>query len=167
MTNLFHPVGLGLDNVQALYSSLGYPLDHPDITVVHVAGSNGKGSTSLKIARTLEKAGHKVGLFVSPHVASFRERMQVNGDLITEKEVEEYLPMIFQICEEKHMPATNFEITTALAFHFFAKRNVDAVILETGMGGRLDATNVIKKPALSVITSIGLKLPWFYVIQLS
>uniref|UniRef100_A0A7S3V740 Mur ligase C-terminal domain-containing protein n=1 Tax=Chaetoceros debilis TaxID=122233 RepID=A0A7S3V740_9STRA len=157
LTNLFHPVRLGLLNMEQLHSALNYPMDDPNITVVHVAGTNGKGSVSLKIARTLEAAGHTVGLFVSPHVASFRERMQVNGDLISEKEVEEYLPMIYDICERDHIPATFFEVTTALAFHFFASRNVDVVVLETGLGGRLDATNVVTNPDLCVITSIGLE----------
>jgi len=143
--------------MEELHSALGNPMDDPRLLVVHVAGSNGKGSTSLKIAKSLELAGFKVGLFVSPHVASFRERMQVNGDLISEKEVEEYLPLIYDICEEKKIPATFFEVTTALAFRFFAKRNVDAVVLETGLGGRLDATNVVRKPDLSVITSIALE----------
>lgn len=157
LTNLFHPVKLGLKNIEDLHQALGSPMDRSDISVIHVAGTNGKGSTSLKIARTLELAGFKVGLFVSPHVASFRERMQVNGDLISETEVEEYLPFIYKICEKERIPATFFEVTTALAFHFFSKRNVDVVVLETGLGGRLDATNVVMKPDLCVITSIGLE----------
>jgi dihydrofolate synthase/folylpolyglutamate synthase len=157
LTNLFHPVRLGLQNIDGLHQALGSPMDRSDIAVIHVAGTNGKGSTSMKIARTLELAGNNVGLFVSPHVASFRERMQVNGELISEKEVEDYLPLIYDICEKERIPATFFEVTTALAFHFFAKRNVDVVVLETGLGGRLDATNVVKKPDLCVITSIGLE----------
>ena len=157
LTNLFHPVRLGLQNIEDLHSALGNPMDRSDITVIHVAGTNGKGSTSWKIARALELAGHTVGLFVSPHVASFRERMQVNSELISEDEVAEYLPLIYNICEEQQIPATFFEVTAALAFHFFGKKNVDVVVLETGLGGRLDATNVVKKPDLCVITSIALE----------
>jgi dihydrofolate synthase/folylpolyglutamate synthase len=157
LTNLFHPVKLGLQNIERLHNALGNPMDDPNLIVVHVAGTNGKGSTSLKIARTLELAGMKVGLFVSPHIASFRERMQVNQELISEQEVEQILPMIYDICERERIPATFFEVTTALAFQFFASNKVNAVVLETGLGGRLDATNVIRNPSVCVITSIGLE----------
>lgn len=125
--------------------------------MVHIAGSNGKGSVALKTANTLRLADYKVGLFVSPHISSFRERIQINGEPITESQVETYLQEIFDICERENIPATFFEITTALAFHVFAKEGVEVVVLECGLGGRLDATNVIQKPALSVITSIGLE----------
>ncbi len=94
---------------------------------------------------------------VSPHISSFRERMQINSEPITEKEVEELLPMIYNICEQQEIPATFFEVTTALAFAFFQKRNANVVVLETGLGGRLDATNVVSDPKLCVITSIGLE----------
>jgi folylpolyglutamate synthase/dihydrofolate synthase len=157
LTNLFHPVKLGLQNIERLHNALGNPMDAPNLILVHVAGTNGKGSTSLKIARTLELAGMRVGLFVSPHIASFRERMQVNQELISEQEVEQFLPMIYDICERERIPATFFEVTTALAFQFFASRKVNAVVLETGLGGRLDATNVVRNPSICVITSIGLE----------
>jgi dihydrofolate synthase/folylpolyglutamate synthase len=111
----------------------------------------------LKIATTLQQHGLKVGLFCSPHVSSFRERMQVNGQVISEEEVVEVLPQIYDMCATHDIPATFFEITTALAFWFYAKKDVQVVVLETGLGGRLDATNVISRPALSVITSIGLE----------
>ena len=154
-TNMFHPVKLGLQNMDQLHKLLGRPMD--ELTVIHVAGTNGKGSVCWKIAKTLELAGLRVGLFCSPHVSSFRERMQVNGQLISEEQVVEYLPQIYELCKIHDIPATFFEITTALAFLFFAQENVDVVVLETGLGGRLDATNVIRSPALSVITSIGLE----------
>ena len=112
---------------------------------------------SLKIAKSLELAGFNVGLFVSPHVSSFRERMQINGTPISEDQVSTYLPEIFSICETQKIPATFFEVTTALAFRFFDKQDADVVVLETGLGGRLDATNVISRPTLCVITSIGLE----------
>jgi dihydrofolate synthase / folylpolyglutamate synthase len=170
-TNMFHPVKMGLDNIEALHDALGAPMDgstddddddgaKKGVVVAHVAGTNGKGSVALKIARTL-KLGNPdltVGLFCSPHVSCFRERMLVNdSELITEAEVVAILPRIYQICHDLDIPATFFEITTALAFAFFASRKADVVVLETGLGGRLDATNVVKSPALSVITSIGLE----------
>lgn len=158
MTNLFNPVKLGLENMDRLHEMLGRPMDKPEIAVVHVAGSNGKGSVSLKTAHTLEKyGGWKVGLFVSPHISSFRERIQINGVPITETQVETHLQWVFDICKTENIPATFFEVTTALAFRVFATENVDVVVLETGLGGRLDATNVIRQPAVSVITSIGLE----------
>ena len=156
-TNLFHPVKMGLTNMEQLHSALGNPMDAVP-TVVHIAGTNGKGSVAFKIAKTLECSGQKVGLFSSPHISSFRERMQVNGNCITEEQVIQGLPLIYKICHDQDIPATFFEMTTALAFWYFVvDQQVDAVVLETGLGGRLDATNVIKAPSLSVITSIGLE----------
>lgn len=132
-------------------------ISQPDRVVVHIAGTNGKGSVALKIANTLQNHGLKVGLFCSPHVSSFRERMQINGQVISEEEVVELLPQIYDLCVKHDIPATFFEITTVLAFLFYAKHEAQVVVLETGLGGRLDATNVISRPALSVITSIGLE----------
>jgi len=157
LTNLFHPVKLGLQNMEELHEALGNPMDDPNRTVIHIAGTNGKGSVALKIARTLQSAGHRVGLFVSPHISSFRERMQIDSQPITEHEVQTHLPYIFTLCETRGIPATFFEVTTALAFRYFDKRGVDVVVLETGLGGRLDATNVLVEPDLCVITSIGLE----------
>ena len=123
---------------------------------MHIAGSNGKGSVALKTANTL-RTKYKVGLFVSPHISSFRERIQINGTPLSEDQVVKYLSEVFKLCEMQQIPATFFEVTTALAFKVFDAENVDIVVLETGLGGRLDATNVIRHPALSVITSIGLE----------
>lgn len=122
-----------------------------------MAGTNGKGSVALKIANAMQQCGLTVGLFCSPHVSSFRERMQVNSDMISEQEVVELLPQIYDWCAQHDIPATFFEITTALAFYFYEKRQTQVVVLETGLGGRLDATNVIKHPGISIITSIGLE----------
>merc|ERR1712070_923767 len=116
-----------------LHKLLGSPMDDPNRVVVHVAGTNGKGSVCLKIANTLRNQrrsdGKKlnVGIFCSPHVSSFRERMQVNGEMISEEEVVDLLPQIYELClpENNDIPATFFEITTALAFLFFAKRQTD------------------------------------------
>lgn len=122
-----------------------------------MAGTNGKGSVTLKIARSLELAGYKVGLLISPHIASYRERISINGELISELEVNEYLQRMFDLCEKHSIKATFFEITTALSFVYFAEKCVDFVVLETGLGGRLDATNVVIKPKICIVTSIGLE----------
>ena len=146
--------------------------------MIHVAGTNGKGSVALKIAKSLELAGRKVGLLISPHIASYRERISINGELISESQVNKHLQKIFNLCgihndddddddDEKNdennnnntppIPATFFEITTGLSFSYFVESGVDVVVLETGLGGRLDATNVITKPNLCIVTSIGLE----------
>lgn len=151
--NRFTAVKLGIENMRQLSAAFGDPAAR--YPVVHVAGTNGKGSVSFKLAKALERAGYRTGLFVSPHVASFRERIQVNGDLISEQQVCETLAEVFNISAQLRIPATFFELTTMLALQHFAKQNVDCVVLETGLGGRLDATNIVT-PALSVITSIGL-----------
>jgi dihydrofolate synthase/folylpolyglutamate synthase len=149
--NKWHPVKLGLENSEALYRLLGSPLASKP--VFHIAGTNGKGSVAWKISKALRAAGYRDGLFVSPHVSSFRERIQIRGKMISEEDVVVAVPMIVDLCEEHKLPATFFELTTALAFHHF--RNTDAVALEVGLGGRLDATNVVT-PTVSIITSIGL-----------
>ena len=133
-------------------------MDNPKLTIIHIAGTNGKGSVALKIAKALEEVdGNTVGLFISPHVSSFRERMQVNSQLMSEADVEDRLPRIFAACEEHSIKATFFEVTTALAFLHFAESGCNVIVLETGLGGRLDATNIVREPAISVITSIGLE----------
>lgn len=148
----------------------------PEIAIIHIAGTNGKGSVALKLAKTLQLLGCcNVGLYSSPHVSCFRERIQMNGQFITEQEVADDLPSIYKLCRDHDIPATFFEITTTLAFNFFARRHDEfkrqwqqprtdlpavvpktIVILEAGLGGRLDATNVVRSPVLSIITSIGL-----------
>lgn len=144
-------IKLGLEPITALLERIGSP--HHDLQVVHVAGTNGKGSVSAMIASILEEAGYRVGLYASPHLVDFRERMRVAGVPITTEELAGYAAEMMPHIEETG--CTFFEGTTAIALRYFADRKVDAVILETGMGGRLDATNVVT-PLLSVITSIGL-----------
>uniref|UniRef100_M4BPS3 Mur ligase C-terminal domain-containing protein n=1 Tax=Hyaloperonospora arabidopsidis (strain Emoy2) TaxID=559515 RepID=M4BPS3_HYAAE len=151
--NRFTAVKLGLENMQQLNAAFGDPASQ--LEVVHVAGTNGKGSVAFKVAKALERSGYKTGLFVSPHVACFRERVQINGSLISESEVSELLSEIFNLSAQLRIPATFFEITTMLAFRYFARQGVDCVVLETGLGGRLDSTNIVN-PVLSVITSICL-----------
>ena len=152
--NMWSPVKLGLENSETLHRLVGSPMKR--IPVVHIAGTNGKGSVAWKVSRALREAGYRDALFVSPHVASFRERIQVNGELISEDAVASALPWLFDLCEKHEVPATFFELATALAFHHFSEASADVVVLETGLGGRLDSTNVVPSPLLSVITSIGL-----------
>ncbi len=151
--NLFSGMKLGLKNMLRLNEILNFP-DH-QIKTIHVAGSNGKGSVSTKIAKGLEESGLKIGLYTSPHISSFRERIKINGEMISESEVETILNKLFEITKENQIPCTFFELTTILAFIYFAKSKVDIAVIETGLGGRLDATNIIT-PILSVITSISL-----------
>lgn len=151
--NVNFPVKMGVQNSQNLYNLLGHPM--VNIPIVHVGGTNGKGSVCMKMYEALRMSKIKTGLFVSPHISSFRERIQVDGEIMTEDEVLNTLPYILQLCEKNGVPATFFELTTALAFHHFRNKGCDAVVLEVGLGGKHDATNVIT-PVLSIITSIQL-----------
>ena len=156
-TNLFNEKTDGLKNMERLHKEIGSPMDRNGISVIHIAGSNGKGSTALKIAHALKLANYRVGLFTSPHISSFRERIQINEVPAAEEQIEKGLTEIFHTCDTQHIPATFFEVVTALAFKIFATEHVEIVVLETGLGGRLDATNIVKQPELAVITSIGLE----------
>lgn len=151
--NVCGGVKLGLNNAKLLQQILLFP-DH-SFKSIHVAGTNGKGSVTTKIAKGFELAGYRVGLYTSPHISSFRERIRINGEMISEDKVESLLSELFQITEREFISATFFEITTFLAFLYFSLEKVDIAVIETGLGGRLDATNVIT-PILSVITSISL-----------
>lgn len=151
--NLFSSKKNGLENCHQLDRLFDFP--HRKFASIHVAGTNGKGSVSTKIAGALQAAGYKVGLYTSPHLYCFRERIRINDQNIAEEETEKLLNLLFETIERHSIPATFFEITTFLAFLYFASENVDFAVLETGLGGRLDATNVVH-PLLSVITSISL-----------
>lgn len=131
--------------------------DHPErsFKAIHVGGTNGKGSVSTKIAAALQFSGYCTGLFTSPHISSYCERMTINGELISEEDVASLLTEIFTVLDKENMTATFFEITTLLGFIYFAKQKVDFAVFEVGIGGRLDATNVLE-PEISVITSISL-----------
>jgi len=143
---------LGLENTQALCKYFGNPQNK--YPVIHIAGTNGKGSTSALIMSILREAGLNVGLYTSPHLISFNERIRVNGEKISEEQVVEYVRMLRPTVEK--LKATFFEATTAIAFRYFAEKHVDVGVIETGLGGRLDSTNVVN-PVLTVITSIGLE----------
>jgi dihydrofolate synthase/folylpolyglutamate synthase len=145
-------VKLGLDNVRRLLANLGNPEN--ELRFVHVAGTNGKGSVCAMIDSIARAAGVRTGLFTSPHLVRFNERIQINGRPIDDADVVRGIQRIRAHIHEDHHP-TFFEITTALAFDYFRSHGVDLVVLETGLGGRLDATNVVH-PLVSVLTSIDL-----------
>jgi dihydrofolate synthase/folylpolyglutamate synthase len=130
-------------------------LNHPEkeLRCIHVAGTNGKGSTSHLLASVLQEAGYKVGLYTSPHLKDFRERIKINGKCIPEEYVCEFITQNKVFFEAQHM--SFFEMSVGLAFEYFKKEQTDFNIIEVGMGGRLDATNIIS-PLLSIITNIGL-----------
>jgi dihydrofolate synthase/folylpolyglutamate synthase len=140
----------GLERVELLLTKLGNP--HQELKIIHVAGTNGKGSTSSYIASYLIEKGEKVGLFTSPHIFDFRERIRVNGEKISEEFVLEFCNQIQNLNLE--IEPSFFEITFAMAVSYFHSENCSFCVLETGMGGRLDATN-IANPIVSIITNIG------------
>jgi dihydrofolate synthase/folylpolyglutamate synthase len=139
-----------LDNSLSLDEYFGYP--HRKYKTIHVAGTNGKGSVSHIIASVLQAAGYKTGLYTSPHLFDFRERIKVNGKMISEQKVVDFVEDHILMIDRIH--PSFFEITSAMAFWYFADEHVDVAVIETGLGGRLDSTNIIT-PELSVITNIG------------
>ena len=141
----------GLDAMLALDSYLGLP--HKSFKCIHVAGTNGKGSTSHMLASVLQQAGYKVGLYTSPHLLDFRERIKVNGSMIPEQNVVDFVSIHKSYFKAKHL--SFFEMTVGMAFSYFKQERVDYAVIEVGLGGRLDATNIIT-PILSLITNIGL-----------
>jgi len=148
----YTPETLDLSRVESLLTALGNP--HTQFPAVHVAGTKGKGSTSAMIEACLRAADYRTGLYTSPHLHTFRERIQVAGRKITREEVVELVEEIHPLIER--MPGvTTFEAITAMGFLTFARSEVDVAVVEVGLGGRLDATNVLT-PAVSVITSISL-----------
>ena len=140
-------IDMGLERMRALVSALKIPIE--TIPVVHVGGTNGKGSVSTKIAAALQMSGFKTGLYTSPHISSFRERFVINGEMISEEKICEYVDRICSL----HLNPTFFEIATLIMFLWAVDEKVDYLVLEVGLGGRLDATNVCY-PVLTVITSI-------------
>ena len=152
----FHQVGAaaykpGLGNTMALMQHLGNP--HECLRAIHVAGTNGKGSTSHLIAAALQAQGYRVGLFTSPHLVDFRERIRINGQMIPEEFVVQFVADNKSFLDE--LRPSFFETTMALAFLYFAQQQVDIAVIEVGLGGRLDSTNILS-PLLSVITNIGI-----------
>ncbi|MCL2107191.1 MAG: bifunctional folylpolyglutamate synthase/dihydrofolate synthase [Oscillospiraceae bacterium] len=144
----------GLERVGDLCAALGNPQKR--LRVIHVAGTNGKGSTCAMLAEICRAAGLRTGLYTSPYVTDFRERMQLDGAMIPEDDLARLTERCRLIIEKMPGPPTEFELVTAIAFAWFAERACDIVVLEVGLGGRLDATNLVEAPACSVITKIAL-----------
>lgn len=154
-TPVFEKVGAkaykpGLQTTETLDKHFGHP--HRQFKSIHVAGTNGKGSCSHTLAAILQSEGYKVGLFTSPHLVDFRERIRVNGECISEQYIIDFVEKERRFFEPLH--PSFFELTTALAFKYFAEQKVDIAIIEVGLGGRLDCTNIIT-PILSIITNIS------------
>lgn len=141
----------GLETTQELDEIFQHP--HHRFRTIHVAGTNGKGSCSHLLSAVLQKAGYKVGLYTSPHLKDFRERIRINGEMISEEAVCEFVELAQPIIGE--LQPSFFEITTAMAFRYFAMQEVDVAVIEVGLGGRLDCTNIIN-PEISIITNISI-----------
>ena len=153
---LFQQVGSaaykeGLENTLIMDEHFGHP--HRRFRTIHVAGTNGKGSCSHTLAAILQESGYCVGLYTSPHLVDFRERIRVNGQPISEEYVVDFVEKERTFFEPLH--PSFFELTTAMAFRYFADKQVDVAVIEVGLGGRLDCTNIIR-PDLCIITNISL-----------
>lgn len=153
---MFHKIGAaaykpGLERVEALSELFGSP--HKKLRCIHIAGTNGKGSTAHTIASILRQAGYRTGLFTSPHLLDFRERIRVDGQMIDKESVVDFTERYRSLTLD--FQPSFFELTTVMAFEYFVAKGVDIAVIETGLGGRLDSTNIIS-PELSVITNISL-----------
>lgn len=156
-TNKFG-IRLGLENIGKLLELLGNPQE--TLNIIHVAGTNGKGSVCSFISNILRESGYKVGLYTSPYLETFTERIRVNGENIPQEDVARIIDLIKEKIEvmvsQGYAYPTEFEVVTAMAFYYYSEQKVDFVALEVGLGGRYDATNIITKSLVSVITSISL-----------
>jgi dihydrofolate synthase/folylpolyglutamate synthase len=146
-------INLGLERVLKVLKLLNNPQEK--IKVIHVAGTNGKGSVCSVLANVLKCAGYKIGLYTSPHLIKYTERIKINNVDISKEDFANYVEQICNLADKNEIPLTEFEILTICAFKYFADNKVNIAIIETGLGGRFDATNVCKKPLLSIITSIS------------
>jgi dihydrofolate synthase/folylpolyglutamate synthase len=142
----------GLERIAEFCRAIGNP--QRNYFVIHIAGTNGKGSVSNMLAAVLQQAGYQTGLFTSPHLTDFRERIRVNGEMISKQKVVNFVDRYKS--EMERLQLSFFEMTTAMAFDYFAQSDVEVAVIETGLGGRLDATNIVQ-PILSIITNIGLE----------
>jgi len=147
----FHKIKLGLDAMRSFMAKVDNP--EQKLKIVHVAGTNGKGSVSVTLLTLLSRAGYRVGLYTSPHLSSVRERFRINDSFISEEKFAQLATKIHKVLGQEKI--TYFEFTTALAFLWFAEEDLDLVVLETGLGGRLDATNIVT-PLVSVITNVSM-----------
>jgi len=144
-------IKVGLEHTNELLRRCGSP--HRGLKTIHIAGTNGKGSTAAMIQAILRESGLKVGLYTSPHLIRFNERIRINGLPISDEYIIEFMAQFNSVIDA--VEATFFEATTVLALHYFSNQEVDVAVIETGLGGRLDSTNVID-PELTIITSIDL-----------
>lgn len=147
-------IELGLERVKSILNILDNPQDK--IKIIHIAGTNGKGSVSSTVGNILNKAGYKTGLYTSPHLINYTERIKINNNNISESQFANYIEEICNIANNNNIDLTEFEILTVCAFKYFYDEKTDIAIIETGLGGRYDATNTTAKTLLSVITSISL-----------
>ena len=147
-----HGIKLGLETINEMLAALGRP--HERYPSFHIGGTNGKGSTAAMAASVLRAAGYRVGLYTSPHLVDYRERIRVNGDLVSEAQVVDLVQRVRQAAGSRLEP-TFFEFNTAMAFQHFADAKIDVAVVEVGMGGRFDATNVLR-PLVSCVTTVGL-----------
>ena len=149
---------LGLSSVRELCKRIGDPQD--ELNIIHVAGTNGKGSIVAMVSQTLTACGYRTGRYISPVITDYRERFQINGRMISKKSLCRYVERLKEVCETMVQDGlehpTPFEFETALAFLYFKEKGCDVVVLETGMGGLTDATNIIKKPLVCVFASISM-----------
>ncbi len=151
---VLHGIKLGLENINSLMNLLGEP--HKKFRSVHIAGTNGKGSVAAIVDRIFREEGYIVGKFTSPHLVDLRERFQINGIPISTEDLHRQIRLISSLAEKNNIIPTFFEFCTAVAFNWFAENNVDWAVIEVGIGGRLDSTNIIV-PEVCVITNIGLE----------
>ena len=145
---------LGNDMLKKLLGAIGNP--QSELEFIHIAGTNGKGSVAFMLAEILKASGRRTGLFISPYIERFNERISVDGEQISDRELAKTVAKIKSAIEKNDAPVSEFALDAAVAFDYFNRKKCDIVVLETGLGGRLDATNVIEKSVVSVITSIGL-----------
>ena len=144
----------GLGRTQTLLNKMGNPQD--SLKFVHIAGTNGKGSTAAMTASILRKAGYRTGLYTSPYIYRFHERIQIDGQQISDEDLVAVTEYVKPLADSMEECPTEFELVCCIAFEYFKRKNCDIVVLEVGMGGEFDATNVIKTPEVAVITNIGL-----------
>lgn len=147
-------IKLGLDRISAIMELLGNPQNQ--IKVIHIAGTNGKGSVSAITAEILKCSGYKTGLYTSPHLYSYTERIKINDNDISNEDFAKYIANTEKLAKDNSIDLTEFEILTAAAYKYFYDNGVDFAVMETGLGGRFDAVNIVEKPILSLITSISI-----------
>lgn len=152
-------IHLGLERMEAILEKLGNPQD--SLKVIHVGGTNGKGSVVAILSSVLKEAGYTVGIYTSPHLVDYTERFQINFEAISQEDfaaqVEKVRPVVEEVRKGSLGEPTEFEILTAMAFNYFKEKNVNYLVLEVGLGGRLDATNVVKAPLATIITNVELE----------